>query len=649
MKVFGQKKYKNRICEYIVVGILVIVMFFCFYYSDLSCIMDNSILMIKAIGTGHIRDMYEFSIQNSHSIWAMNYDMLPCLLMAAWNIPILIAEQCFGLDYMNSIWAHLWCKGFLIVVLGLILWMMIQILKTYGYSQRNRTWMILLFMSSLYILFPTMYAVQIDVLSVLFMLIGIWRYLKQDTRGFLIAFALAIPMKLFAIFLFIPLLLLHEKRIPHLVGKFLAGCSLTILMKLLYKSSVAYTFMSKSLSWYTIRDLIQNNIQLCFGVSLFLVLYVAINVYCYITPSGVEIKDQYRVLYLPVLIYGMFVTLIPIRVYWVALMAPFLILLIVINTRYYKVNVLIESITGVAFVLTVMLRGDIFGESNFWVSKMLFGKLFSSDLLNCMYLSPGDWLQSMGIDVYLPFLTSVYVGGILALLVLNRPGRYEPEEETEHNITSGYIWMRIVLMLLIIGIPLYTYGKKLDNCLTTNMSEIIDLSGNDKLTFHNYLTELCGMDDRELLVYHDGSQGVENMINQDLSEHVMEQPIEFDENARVTSIRFRMDVTGNMQQNTSSVQIQLIDSTTGDVLADKVLGASLIKENEIQEIRLKHVPVLADRKYIVRFTGIPGHEIARNQYPLYLRTYSDENNTLAPAVWNGTEQDYSILLEVRGR
>ena len=84
-------------------------------------------------------------------------------------------------------------------------------------------------------------------------------------------------------------------------------------------------------------------------------------------------------------------------------------------------------------------------------------------------------------------------------------------------------------------------------------------------------------------------------------------------------------------------------------MADKVLGASLIKENEIQEIRLKQVSVLADRKYIVRFTGIPGHEIARNQYPLYLRTYSDENNTLAPAVWNGTEQDYSILLEVRGR
>lgn len=640
---------KNQICAYMVIGMLVTVMFLCFYYSDLSCIMDNSILMIKAIGTGHIRDMYEFSIQNSHSIWAMNYDMLPCLLIAIWNIPVIIAEQFFGLDYMNSTWAHLWCKGFLVVILILILCMMIHIAKIYHIERQKMSWMVLLFMSSLYILFPTMYAVQIDVLSVLFMLIGVWRYLKRDTKGFLIAFAFAIPMKLFAVFLFIPLLLLQEKRIPHLIGKLLAGCSLTILMKLLYKNSAAYMFMSKSLSWYTIRDLIQDNVQVCFGISLFLVAYVGINIYCYITPLGTDERNQYRILYLPVLIYGLFVTLIPIRVYWVILMAPFLILLITANNRYRKVNILIESITSIAFVLSVMLRGDVFGESNFWVSKMAFGKLFTGTLMNCRYASPGEWLTDAGIDVYLPFLTSIYVGGILALLVLNRPERYGQQAERKQDVSSGYVWMRVGLMLLVIGIPLYTYENKMDKCLLTNMSEIIALPGDDKLTFHNYLTELCGLDDRELLIYHDGKQGVENMINPDISAHVMEQPVSFTENARITSIRFRLDVPENMQQNTSSMQIQLIDSTTGGVLADEVLGASLIKEDKIQEIKLDQIPIVANQEYIVRFTGLSGHEMTRNQYPLYLRTYAEENNYLSSAIWNGTEQDYSILLEVRGR
>lgn len=57
-----------------------------------------------------------------------------------------------------------------------------------------------------------------DIIALYFAIKGIDYYFQGKNKGFLLCFMCAIPLKFFALLLFVPLLLLKEKRIPQIIG-----------------------------------------------------------------------------------------------------------------------------------------------------------------------------------------------------------------------------------------------------------------------------------------------------------------------------------------------------------------------------------------------------------------------------------------------
>ena len=79
-----------------------------------------------------------------------------------------------------------------------------------------------------------------EIYVVFFSMLGILYWLKKDNKKFILCFALAIPIKMFALMIFFPLILIREKRIWKVIVNLLSGCSIWIILKLLFQSNAAY-------------------------------------------------------------------------------------------------------------------------------------------------------------------------------------------------------------------------------------------------------------------------------------------------------------------------------------------------------------------------------------------------------------------------
>ena len=76
-----------------------------------------------------------------------------------------------------------------------------------------------------------------DIFSVFFSLLGLQAYFAKDFKKFALWFSVAISFKYFAALIFLPLVLIVEKRFLYLIGYGLLGVTATLLQFLLYWQS----------------------------------------------------------------------------------------------------------------------------------------------------------------------------------------------------------------------------------------------------------------------------------------------------------------------------------------------------------------------------------------------------------------------------
>ena len=94
-----------------------------------------------------------------------------------------------------------------------------KIARTMGMDADRAKWVAFYFLSAMSVVLPVFVIVQYDIVLVAVMLLGLHAYMKGNQRGFLLWFMLANTLKLFAVFVFIPLVLLKEKRLRRVAGQ----------------------------------------------------------------------------------------------------------------------------------------------------------------------------------------------------------------------------------------------------------------------------------------------------------------------------------------------------------------------------------------------------------------------------------------------
>ena len=261
------------------------------------------------------------------------------LVFAVWNFPTWALEKASGMALFNSIPSMIWMKLMLVPFLVIST---IQIFKIVDKS-RNKEYAQLaafLFLSSILVIYPTAIIGQYDVLGLPFILWGISSWMDKKTKSFVFSFSIALTFKYFALFYFLPLLVMREKKILSIFAKFILvmipSVFFTFLFPRPYGSSGNLELIELLMQGPTISGV--NAVVSWFPMAFALVLLIA-----YFRPQE-ENEDALgtaaNYLFLTMASFCILVNPFP---YWVILAAPAFVLLFATRTHNINKVLLLES------------------------------------------------------------------------------------------------------------------------------------------------------------------------------------------------------------------------------------------------------------------------------------------------------------------
>ena len=226
-------------------GILVFLfafLFVNFLFPDIILTTNHSISFYDLLSKNDLIHFYSenYIINGPLGTTHMTYDFPIFAIMVLWNIPLLLLQKIFGIVWYNNLISILYAKSILILFAILSLWIMKKILVLLNKTQEDIKWYKFLFVSSPIFLMVLGLFGGYDIISIFFSLVGIYYYLQDKDKQFVLFFALAISLKLFALVLFIPLLLLKYKKISKILLYGFLSLSVLIFAKLVYMNAPMY-------------------------------------------------------------------------------------------------------------------------------------------------------------------------------------------------------------------------------------------------------------------------------------------------------------------------------------------------------------------------------------------------------------------------
>ena len=619
-----QKAYKpSRLktgtwIEWSLLAIVFIVSFFIFMYVDITNTIDNSVLFSKAVFSGNFFNFYDYSIDNANTSFPANYEMLAYIPFAIWNLPLAIGNMLFDFDYMHSTLALLWAKSFIVVLAVVMMYYVYKILRFIKVEKEKAVFGIYTLSTSFLFFWPVFIIVQIDIVAVVLILIGFYHYLKNNNKLFILFFALAIPLKLFALLLFIPLLLLKEKRVIFIGIKIVLVYLAELMCMLIYHGSEAYNFALKSQSEDAMSALF--NFTDALGArktSLFIIAFFALCLFCYL--YKLDKKDDETKLSMPVLVstllWGSLMIFVELRGYWLIYLAPFLIFSIFSAKRFLKVNLMLELLSGGSYVLWHLSSNSNIGKENDAVWRLLLYRFVEhNDTSVLKYKNIHGLFTYYGLDKFKYVLFTVFICSLAAIIILSCPYIFK-KVKTDALIDRSVIIIRPLAILVLIGLYIFAYSAT-ENPMVYNF---IDKDKNSSSS--------CDL----------------------LDNNTMSQTMTFDKDFKLNQLKVVFDNSNPNRNNFCSVNITIHNVTDGKDVFTKRVGCSLIKDDKSTTVDLNNTYVNSDDKYEIIFTAQEGVDDSvlgyKNTIALYKTdTLKDSDN---PAVINGEKQNFNIAFSIR--
>lgn len=207
-----------------------IVCYFFFNQGDLIHTGGSSFTYLD----GHIWDFYDANA----TVWGGPANYLPStyILYAIWNLPLKllhIAEHARGAG--NIGYVIFWYKLLTTLLLAGSVCFMYKIGKAVGLSRMNSRLLSIIWLSSPILCFSQFIFGQTDIFCTFFVLAGLFYYFTKRMKLFLLFFGISFTFKYFPLYIFIPLLLLIEKR-PFKLLSCLAFSFIPLIAEILFYS-----------------------------------------------------------------------------------------------------------------------------------------------------------------------------------------------------------------------------------------------------------------------------------------------------------------------------------------------------------------------------------------------------------------------------
>lgn len=436
-------------------AILALIMLFCFLtfsYVDLQTIISHTVTFVKSVFSGDFSAFYEISIAARTQEWAANYEFIVYLFMAIINFPVMIAAVGFNVDVANSVWCVLWEKAILVAFALLCAKVVMLLFKEYGLDKKRSLFGVFMFMSSLYTVIITTVQSQLEIIIVYLMLLGIYYYIKDDMKKFVLFFALSVPLKMVSIFVFIPLLLLKVKNIWKIIGSLVCAMALLVISKLPFMGNEVYSSLMGANSKMSLDGF--GFVSVKFGakrISIFVFAFVCLCVYCFVKNLKDRNETIYLSAYIPMVVMGGLVVLFPCSSYWFALVAPFIVLTTMANPKYLTANMLLEVGMSVGWMVFCFTNAAAFTNLIRTGRTFLLMKLFApSEGMEYTYKGVQDFLVSKNLDQYTYYFFTLMVACFVMFVIINLPYKKDSIGNRQH-IDYTVLWIRILSVVCMLG------------------------------------------------------------------------------------------------------------------------------------------------------------------------------------------------------
>lgn len=307
--------------DWALLAVLLVLSYVVFLYGDVRATFEHSFNFLDAVFSGRLRDFYTISIQHTSTGHPAVYDVPLYAIFALWNLPTYAVYKITGFSYLNSTPAELWLKTMIVVAALASAKVLAEFARDLGVERPRTRWVAFFFLSSMSVFMPVFVVVQYDILLVLVMLLAMRAYARGSLRGFLGWFLLANTLKLFAIFLFIPLILLREKRIRVAIAELATGMLGIVACRLLYRGDPGHQAATGGFTDGMMDRLRATHIGWIGGeapvmaIPLFVVFIIGVAVFAYAARPSSERERNVLAVYLGMAVYLVFMALVPLNPY----------------------------------------------------------------------------------------------------------------------------------------------------------------------------------------------------------------------------------------------------------------------------------------------------------------------------------------------
>lgn len=234
----GQKQIKWMLIG--IYSIITVVSFFTFFFDwDVRQTAASSYALLQ----GHIMDFYDYNFSIEGLAKGTIYEILIYIIYAIWNLPLFILGVRTDGAQM-PLFAAYWNKLILAFVMYLCAFIIYKIAQELKHDHKVSKMIAVTWCTIPLLFFLIVIQGSYDIYYVLFMLLGLWYWLKPDNKKnnilFNIWFGLAICIKPFPLFYYLILLLIKEKNIFKIIVNGIVMILPYALCKGLYLNSEGY-------------------------------------------------------------------------------------------------------------------------------------------------------------------------------------------------------------------------------------------------------------------------------------------------------------------------------------------------------------------------------------------------------------------------
>ena len=230
---------RPRWIDWVFLGTIAVICFSFFSFRfDMWITMEHGKDLLEAILQGKPLEFYTLTMDkalaggygNATIKYAAIYNIVVYLIFAVWAIPLYFLSSVFQIEPSMLVFIK---YGKLLVVLCILITarLLAKLARKIGLDTK---WTVFFFLSSPLLLWSALTINQYDIFSSVFTVWALLFYVDKKYYRFSLIMAMAICCKMFPFLIFVPLILLAEKRIGRIITHLLVGGSGYLVTTLLY-------------------------------------------------------------------------------------------------------------------------------------------------------------------------------------------------------------------------------------------------------------------------------------------------------------------------------------------------------------------------------------------------------------------------------